>query len=125
MSDNPLPLRTQPAVLGSDRIWFDPVLIGNACSVQYSNAVFAGLGTQQVAPANARRWAIGFFQGTAPQSIVCAPWPDVGTFSFQAVSLGSSILWFKLFDYGPLILNSWFINAPGATTVRVVELLRL
>lgn len=125
MSDIPLTL-PDPEVIAvpSDRLWFDPRLQGAACSVQMSTVVFAGLGTLPAAPANPRRWAIGFFQGTAPQSIICAPWPDVATFSFQAIAIGSALLWFKLFDYGPLILNSWWINAPGATTVRVVELIR-
>lgn len=116
--------RSVPPVMGSDRIWFDPLLIGAATQQQFSTVTFAGIGVQQVAPANARRWAIGFFQSTAPQAIVASPWPDVATFSFGSLQIGANALWFKLFDYGPLILNGWWISAPGATTVRVVELLR-
>lgn len=124
MSDNPVTPDIKSYPYPSDRIWFDPRLILANCSVELSNvAITAGTNTN-IAPARSNRWAIGFFQSVIASGCDYAPWPDVNAYVFDQSSITFTQRWYNLFDYGPIIANSWFARPTAPMTIRVVELLR-
>lgn len=124
MSDNPVTPDTKSYPYPSDRIWFDPRLILANCSILQSDVAIPMTTNKMVAPARSNRWAIGMFQPTTITQCSYAPWPDVDAFVVDITSLTNTIKWFKLFDYGPLVANSWWVRGSSAFTLRVVEILR-
>lgn len=110
--------------LPGDRSWYDPWLL-TVATYPVLTTVIANMGNPvPVAPANPRRWAIGFFQSNAPAAIQIAPWPDVDLFTFDLVAISGGQKYYTLFNFGPLICNRWYVNSPGVATIRVVELIR-
>lgn len=108
----------------SDRLWFDPAMLTNATFPQLSQVQLPVSGNFVVAPANARRWGIGFVIAAGVASIPFAPWPDVDGFPFGSTPTVKGVLWFNLFSHGPLVCNQWSAGSGASAVVRVVELIR-
>lgn len=118
------PFYPGPIALPSDRAWLDPGLVSRSLFVRVT-AVAAG-GTRRIAELNADRWAVGFVMAPGSSGgVVVAPWSDVT--NAQGWSLSAlAPLWFKLFDYGPLVTGEWWAAGTDAVTgsVRLVEVIR-
>lgn len=108
----------------SDRLWFDPIMLNTACSIQITDVAISGTGPQVIIPGNVNRWAIMFVAKSPNALPSLGPWPDAASFPLF-VSTGALPLYqTNLFTIGPIISNQWWVTSLGAMTIRVVESIR-
>ena len=124
MSDNPLSLPTVRPVYGSDRNWFDPRLQLANCFQQITDVPFVLGPPILLVPANPRRWAIGFFQASGFTDLMYAPWSDATAFKFDGLASKTTVAWYTISDYGPLICSAWYGSSASSLTARVIEIMR-
>jgi hypothetical protein len=118
---------TQPEktiILPSDRLWFDPMALTINTSLVMNEFTMVMNSVVQVATANARRIAIGFFQPSPGIQVSVAPWPDVAAFQFDQQAIAQKLMMYNLFTHGIVVCSAWYINPPGAGPLRVLEWLR-
>lgn len=76
---------------------------------------------QVLAPANPKRFAVGFSM-IGPDSTLISPFPNDDTTGFQMVVV-TGVLWFTVRDHGAFAQVAWYAwNSPGASIVSVWEL---
>lgn len=114
-----------PVALPSDRAWIDPPLIGRCLYLQPTDIEFVAASVIQVAKPNPYRWAIGFAPAqSAPSSLFVAPWSDFAFAPGWTVAAGNP-LWFRLPDFGPMVMAGWSGSAGGTGFFRLLEIIRI
>lgn len=108
----------------SDRLWFDPMMLTAATYPKFTPVTMPFAATAQIAPADANRWAIGFSFGSLATGTLIAPWSDIDSYGFATQTLGVTLLFYTLFDFGPLVCSSWYGKATSVQTIRLIELIR-
>lgn len=108
----------------SDSVWLDGRLVTANAEMTVYHIAFVGGETQQVAPSNPDRIAIGFFTanlGITQEAV--APWPEVQEYPFNAtgVQIGE---WYTLANYPSIIANAWHAYFINPLSLRVVDVTR-
>lgn len=124
MSDTPPLIVPGPVAIPSDRLWFDPLLLAVATSVQTHIVSTPLNGNVLMAQQNARRWGLGIFPAGGLATYQIAPWPDVDKYSWFSQTGNTVLPFYTLFQIGSMVSNAWYITSTTNTTFRVVELLR-
>lgn len=113
-----------PFAVPSDRLWFDPAVVGRNLYYQIREVTYTGDGRLQLADANPMRWGILFDASTdtgTPYNVYPGAFP-AGDSGYRVRA--DSPLWFNLFTHGPLPMAPWFGNVPGPGPYRVLEVIR-
>lgn len=113
-----------PVVRGVDSLWFDPQLINAANSIQISQVFLPASVPTLLARPSGSRWMLGVTQPPSGSIIEIAPWGDVSAYPFVNLTVNGPDVWLKLWDFGPIIMSSWYGNSQSDITVRVTEIIR-
>ena len=103
--------------------WADPQYLRATTSYRATPITLTANGTQIVAPANPRRWAIGWSAGATPlASVYLAPHaaPDSGPL---VVLAALSIHWLTLLTHGAAVLDQWYASGQLGAIIYLHELL--
>lgn len=114
-----------PFAVPSDRLWFDPAVIGQNLIVNPSDVAVDPAAVTPLVPANPYRWALGVM--LAPGSGVGArasPFADMDGGCGYILS-ADRLEWFVLTTYGPLVSLPWFAFGGAGSVARVVEVIRV
>lgn len=120
----PTPVLT-PFAVPSDRLWFDPAVVGRNLYVRPTDVVVPFSGVELVAPANPYRWAVGFT--LAPTSGVgcsVSPWTDADAGGLYQLA-HNRLDWLNTFTFGPLVAGPWYATGGAGSIVRVLEVIRI
>lgn len=113
-----------PVALPSDRAWLDPVLIGRNLIARTTDVAVSAVVPTRVAELNAARWAVGFTVAPgAGSGAWLSPWSDTTTGGVFEL-LQTSLHWFRVPKYGPLVMGEWWAIGGAGAVCRVVEILR-
>lgn len=116
--------RLIPVAVPSDRCWFDPPLILSNLYFSTRTIILAAATETVIAPNNPYRWAIGFvsqvFGGDRP---VCAPYANAAVLGGWPTTPDVP-LWFRMPDFGPLVMSQWSATCAGGGYVVVIEVIR-
>lgn len=123
--DAATPQTPRVVAIPSDRAWFDPRLINLATQIRTTDYAGAGPFPAIVLPADTRRMMVGFFPNQASNLFEVSPWPDVDQFPLIQVQTPPTIFMLSIFDWGPLISNSWYGMGSGVGSTRIIEILRV
>lgn len=124
MSDNPPSLKEYVPILGSDRIWLDPLFVTVNSEVLVATVAMPAGFKVRLCTVAARRYMVGFVPPGGGTGFSVAPYSDPNGFPLAASSLTVQAYWFKLFDYGPLVTLDWWGFCSSAQNVQVIQVLR-
>lgn len=103
-------------------VWADPGYFLALYNVTVTDYLLDGVDTLLVAPARPDRWAVGFtVPSNAAFNLWVSPWGDPANVGFGKLG-GTGTLFYKLFDYGPIVSFDWFAYSSLPGTVRVTEI---
>ena len=113
-----------PLIVPSDRAWMDPRLFAANLYTQITDLPSDPIVPTLVIPANPSRWAVGFtLAPPVMDGCQVGPWSDLTT-GTGFNSVGTSLLWFRLPDYGTLVQAAWYVVGGAGSVVRAVEIIR-
>lgn len=103
-------------------VWMDAQYAAVTTSVEGKQVAVPAATDGVIARANPRRWAIGFVAlNTNAQPVAIGAYGDLATAPMVSLNPGA-VVWYKLFDYGPLVTREWRGLCPGGGSVQPIEL---
>ena len=103
--------------------WMDAHYHLIASHSDYADVTFAMGETKQIVKGDARRWALGFIQRNAGgTNLLVSPFPNPDQYGW-GLTLSVPVLWFTVFEFGPMVGAPWNGYSANAATYRVVEIL--
>lgn len=104
-------------------VWADPLFLGVVSDYSQTDVVVGALTTLLLAPNNPNRWAIGFScDSVVKAAVYLSPTSPSSTLGIASPAKGE-LLWYRLFDFGPMVSADWWAVGVGGATIRVHELL--
>ena len=125
MSEAPqTPDAVRPQVIGVDSLWFDPYLMSAACTLQQTTQTKQTSAIEQLAPANARRFMLGFVPSNVNIPTAIYPYAGPTTFPFAAFGFTSQVVWVSIFTHGLIVCNQWFWDGGAGSQGILIEMIR-
>ena len=117
-----LPKITQLERLLRRPSWADPAFMVYTSELVTTPVDLAGVTIEVIAPANPRRWAIGFQLSLTGAVAVAVSWSNRPDLVGQQLTARIQDNYFTIFNHGPMVTNEWYAFSAGPDTIQMTEL---